>query len=118
MISLRGTGRLAALTALFLASACGEPSAVEEMSDAFAGNPSAERIEPLLTEALAATTAPDTEDSRERAGSVLVSFQNEYGVDPMAMLACIPTVSGGAQLPILEFPEAAALCNVELAAQP
>lgn len=43
-----------------------------------------------LDDAYAATDTPATDENYSRAGSVLVKFRQEYGIDEMDILVCIP----------------------------
>lgn len=80
----------------------------------FNGSPSREEIREALNDALNATNTSITEENYSRAGSVLVSFRREYGIDEMDLLDCIPTRVTDSRVPSLTFSNVAAVCNVAL----
>lgn len=127
MVSNR-TLRIAAwcLAGLLALGACGggtdgdatadaeEMTALEQMELTFDGSPSTEEIQEAMDDALNATNTSISEDSYSRAGSVLVTFRKDYGIDEMDILECIPTMTTDPRVPSVTFANVAAVCNVAL----
>lgn len=88
--------------------------AIDKMALAFNGSPSTQAIREAMDKALAATDTPVSEENYSRAGSVLVAFRKEYGIDEMDILACIPTTVTDPRVPSLTLANVAAVCNVKL----
>jgi hypothetical protein len=80
----------------------------------FNGSPSKTEIQEALDNALKATDTAITEENYSRAGSVLVSFRKEYGINEMDILRCIPTKVTDPRVPEVNFPNVAAVCNASL----
>lgn len=94
----------------------GPPSdPLEQMLIAFNGSPSKVEIQEAMDNALNATETPISEENYSRAGSVLVEFRNEYGINEMDILECVPTATTDPRLPELSFPNVAAVCVTDMA---
>lgn len=85
------------------------------MEIAFNGHPRTADIRTAMDAAFAATNTARTTENYSRAGSVLVTFREEYGFDEMDILACIPTEARSPRVPELNFPNVAAVCAAEMA---
>lgn len=85
---------------------------LDQMVIAFDGSASRAEIQSAVTDALLATGEAVNDDTKSRAGSVLVTLRKEYGVPEMDMLECIPGI--GEAAPNITFPDAAGLCAAEL----
>lgn len=64
--------------------------------------------------ALLATNTPITEENYSRAGSALVELNQSNGASPMDVLECIPGMTAATGGTSMSFPDAAALCSVDL----
>lgn len=87
-----------------------------QMEIAFNGDQSPDEIREALDLAFAATSTEATSDNYSRAGSVLVTLRQEYAIDEMEILECIPSLADD-ETSALTFPDAAALCVAELVVQ-
>lgn len=90
-------------------------TALDQMNAAFRGNPSVDLIEDELRTSFDQYGLPWTEDNRSRAGSVLVTLEDELDVAEMAILRlmnCSPEVAEQN----LDWPEAAAMAGAFVAA--
>lgn len=93
----------------------GPPSdPLKQMLIAFNGSPSMVEIQESMDNALNATGTPVSEENYSRAGSVLVEFRKEYGINEMEILECIPTATTDPRLPELSFPNVAAVCVTDM----
>lgn len=113
----------AAISALLLtgcgggdsAESAGPPSdPLEQMLISFNGSPSMGEIEESMNDAMNATDTPITADNYSRAGSVLVTFKNEYGIDEMDVLECMPSSVTDPRLPEVNFGTVAAVCATDI----
>jgi exopolysaccharide biosynthesis predicted pyruvyltransferase EpsI len=86
------------------------------MSISFAGSPSRNEIQRKVDAAFAATDTPITEENFTRAGSVLIAFRKEHGLNEMQILDCIPRRAADPRVPSLSFPNVAAVCVSDMAA--
>lgn len=93
----------------------GPPSdPLKQMLIAFNGSPTMVEIQEAMDNALNATGTPVSEENYSRAGSVLVEFRKEYGINEMEILECIPTATTDPRLPELSFPNVAAVCVTDM----
>lgn len=88
---------------------------LDQMLISFNGNPSKTEIKQAMDDALNATDTVISNESYSRAGSVLVTFRKEYGIDEMEVLECVPTATRDPRVPELSFPNVAAVCVTDLA---
>lgn len=88
---------------------------LDQMLISFNGSPSKIEIQQAMDDALNATDTAISDDMYSRAGSVLVSFREEYGVDEMEILDCMPTATTDPRLPEVTFPNVAAVCVTDIA---
>lgn len=113
------------LAAMLTLTGCGGDNAVAETSAppsdpldqmlvTFNGSPSKSEIQEALDDALNATETPITSENYSKAGSVLVTFRQKYGINEMKILDCIPTAVTDPRAPEPTFPNVAAVCNADL----
>lgn len=88
---------------------------VQQISIAFQGSPAVSEVQRLLDNAFAATNTPPTDENYSRAGSVLVTFRKEYGIEEMEILRCIPSRQDDARIAEHSFSNVAAVCVTDLA---
>ena len=88
---------------------------LDQMSVAFEGTPSRDDIQRRLDAAFAATNTEATADNYSRAGSVLVTFRQDHGLEEMDILDCIPTRAQDPRVSTLDFPSVAAVCVTDMA---
>lgn len=88
---------------------------LDQMLISFNGNPSKTEIKQAMDNALNATDTVISNENYSRAGSVLVTFRKEYGIDEMEVLECVPTATRDPRVPELSFPNVAAVCVTDLA---
>lgn len=88
--------------------------ALDQMLISFNGDPSKTEIKQAVDNALNATDTVISDANYSRAGSVLVTFRKEYGIDEMDVLECIPKTTRDARVPELSFPNVAAVCVTDL----
>jgi ABC-type phosphate transport system substrate-binding protein len=87
---------------------------LEQMLIAFNGSPSMSEVTEALDDAFAATDTPATDENYSRAGSVLVKFRQEYGIDEMDILVCIPGSANDPRVKDNAFGSIAAVCVTDL----
>jgi hypothetical protein len=87
---------------------------LDQMLISFNGNPSKTEIKQAMDDALNATDTAISDENYSRAGSVLVTFRKEYGIDEMDVLECVPTATRDPRVPELSFPNVAAVCVTDL----
>lgn len=88
---------------------------IAQMEIAFNDHPRKAVIREALDAAFAATDTPATSDNYSRAGSVLVTFREKYGIDEMDILECVPSRADDPRAPEKTFPNVAAVCLTDLA---
>jgi ABC-type phosphate transport system substrate-binding protein len=112
----------AAMFAITLGGCAAKPEAketppskpLEQMLISFNGSPTMGEITEALNDAFAATDTPITDENYSRAGSVLVKFRQEYGVDEMEILDCIPGRANDPRVKDNAFASIAAVCVTDL----
>lgn len=87
---------------------------LDQMLISFNGNPSRTEIKQAMDDALNATDTAISDENYSRAGSVLVTFRKEYGIDEMDVLECVPTATRDPRVPELSFSNVAAVCVTDL----
>lgn len=87
---------------------------LEQMLISFNGSPTVGEITEALNDAFTATDTPVTDENYSRAGSVLVKFRQEYGVDEMEILDCIPGSANDPRVNDNAFASIAAVCVTDL----
>lgn len=87
---------------------------LEQMLISFNGSPSMEEIKEALNDAFAATDTAATDENYSRAGSVLVKYRQEYGIDEMDVLNCIPGSANDPRVKDNSFVSIAAVCLTDL----
>ena len=114
---------LPAAAALLLLTSCSSTPPAEsappedpldQMLITFNGSPSKTEIKEAMDDALNATNMVISDDHYSRAASVLTAFREEYGIDEMDILECIPGKVADPRVPELDFGNVAAVCNVDL----
>lgn len=118
----RGIVLTASILALTLGGCASEPAAKEEpppkpleqMLISFNGSPTMGEITEALNDAFAATDTPVTDENYSRAGSVLVKFRQEYGIDEMKILECLPGSANDPRVKDNAFGSIAAVCVTDL----
>lgn len=127
LLSLKITGALAGLIAVFIAfpfiyralvPPAPEPtrpaSALEMMEVAFKGNPSQRDIQELLDPAMRAAGLPISDANYQRAGSVLVALGQKNNISEMTILRCIPQRTEDRRIAVHDFESVAAVCAVDI----
>ena len=112
----------AAMLAITLGGCAAKPEAketppskpLEQMLISFNGNPTMSEITEALNDAFAATDTPVTDENYSRAGSVLTKFRQEYGIDEMKILECIPGSANDQRVKDNTFASIAAVCATDL----
>jgi hypothetical protein len=88
------------------------------MMIAFDGNYSRAEIKAAMDRAMTATRTPITPKTYSQGGSVLVTFREEYGIEEMVILKCMPHRSRDSRLADLgeeiSFGTVAAVCLADL----
>ncbi|MCO4276720.1 hypothetical protein NG701_20260 [Pseudarthrobacter sp. HLT3-5] len=87
---------------------------LEQMLISFNGSPSMSEIKVAMSNAFAATDTAATDENYSRAGSVLVGFRQEYGIDEMDILECIPGSANDPRVKDNTFGSIAAVCLTDL----
>lgn len=87
---------------------------LDQMLISFNGDPSKREIQEALDDAFAATETAPTADNYSRAGSVLVTFRQEHGIDEMDILECIPTSANDPRVEDNSFGSIAAVCLTDI----
>lgn len=114
---------LPAIAALLLLTSCSSTPPAESappedpldrMLITFNGSPSKSEIKEAIDDALNATNMALTNENYSRAASVLTVFRDEYGIDEMDILECMPSNLSDPRVTELNFSNVAAVCNVDL----